>query len=95
MLRATLKTLRVADDPPTSVPGVGAVTGHTLIANLRELGQLERARPKKVALIACMRPLLSILSAIMRTKIVLHESNESRFGNPCARLSPIRPQGLI
>ena len=111
----------------TSVPGIGDVTAHTLIADLPELGQLdrrrlaalvgvapinrdsgqmrgkrtiaggrsdvrnalymatlsairwnpiisqhykslvERGRPKKVALVACMRRLLGILNAIMRT----------------------------
>lgn len=120
---------RAADDLLRSVPGVGEVTAHTLIADLPELGQLdrrrlaalvgvapinrdsgqmrgrrtiaggrtdvrnalymatlaatrwnpviskhyqslvERGRPKKVALIACMRRLLGILNAIMRTKI--------------------------
>ena len=119
---------RAADDLLTSVPGVGDVTAHTLIADLPELGQLdrrriaalvgvapinrdsgqmrgkrtiaggrsdvrsalymatlsairwnpviskhyrslvERGRPKKVALIACMRRLLGILNAIVRTK---------------------------
>lgn len=119
---------RIADDLLTSVPGVGDVTAHTLIADLPELGQLdrrriaalvgvapinrdsgqmrgkrtiaggrsdvrsalymaalsairwnpviskhyrslvERGRPKKVALIACMRRLLGILNAIVRTK---------------------------
>lgn len=119
---------RVADNLLTSVPGVGDVTAHTLIADLPELGQLdrrrvaalvgvapvnrdsgqmrgkrtiaggradvrnalymatlaatrwnpviskhyqclvERGRPKKVALIACMRRLLGILNAIIRTK---------------------------
>jgi transposase len=119
---------RAADDLPTSVPGVGDVTAHTLIADLPELGQLdrrrvaalvgvapinrdsgqmrgkrtiaggrasvrnalymatlsairwnavisedykslvERGRPKKVALVACMRRLLGILNAIIRTK---------------------------
>lgn len=119
---------RAADGLLTSVPGVGDVTAHTLIADLPELGQLdrrriaalvgvapinrdsgqmrgkrtisggrsdvrsalymatlsairwnpviskhyqslvERGRPKKVALIACMRRLLSILNAIVRTK---------------------------
>lgn len=119
---------RAADDLLTSVPGVGGVTAHTLIADLPELGQLdrrrlaalvgvapinrdsgqmrgrrtiaggrtdvrnalymatlsairwnpviskhyqnlvERGRPKKVALVACMRRLLGILNAIMRTK---------------------------
>jgi transposase len=119
---------RAADDLLTSVPGVGDVTAHTLIADLPELGRLdrrrvaalvgvapvnrdsgqmrgkrtiaggradvrralymaalsairwnpiisqhykslvERGRPKKVALIACMRRLLGILNAIMRTK---------------------------
>ena len=119
---------RVADDLLTSVPGVGDVTAHTLIADLPELGQLdrrriaalvgvapvnrdsgqmrgkrtiaggrtdvrnalymatlsatrwnpvigqhyrslvERGRPKKVALVACMRRLLGILNAIIRTK---------------------------
>src|SRR3984885_2607500 len=119
---------RAADDLLTSVPGVGDVTAHTLIADLPDLGQLdrrrvaalvgvapvnrdsgqmrgkrtiaggradvrsalymaalsairwnpiisqhykslvERGRPKKVALIACMRRLLGILNAIMRTK---------------------------
>jgi len=29
---------------------------------------VERGRPKKVALVACMRRLLGILNAIMRTK---------------------------
>jgi transposase len=112
----------------TSVPGVGGVTAHTLIADLPELGQLdrrriaalvgvapvnrdseqmpgrtaitggrvgmrnalymsalsatrwnpvisqhykglaERGRPKKVALVACMRCFLGILNAIVRTK---------------------------
>jgi transposase len=119
---------RAADDLLTSVPGVGDVTAHTLIADLPELGQLdrrriaalvgvapvnrdsgqmrgrrtiaggradvrnalymatlsatrwnpvirqhyrnlvERGRPKKVALVACMRRLLGILNAIVRTK---------------------------
>ena len=119
---------RAADDLLTSVPGVGDVTAHTLIADLPELGQLdrrriaalvgvapvnrdsgqmrgkrtiaggrtdvrnalymatlvatrwnpvirahyksliERGRPKKVALVACMRRLLGILNAIIRTK---------------------------
>jgi len=119
---------RAADDLLTSVPGVGGVTAHTLIADLPELGQLdrrrvaalvgvapvnrdsgqmrgkrtiaggradvrsalymatlsairwnpiiskhdkslvERGRPKKVALVACMRRRLGILNATMRTK---------------------------
>jgi transposase len=119
---------RAADDLLTSVPGVGDVTSHTLIADLPELGQLDRrriaalvgvapinrdsgqmrgrrtiaggridvrnvlfmatltatrwnpvisrhyqalvdrGRPKKVALVACMRRLLGILNAIIRTK---------------------------
>jgi transposase len=119
---------RATDDLLTSVPGVGDVTAHTLIADLPELGQLdrrriaalvgvapvnrdsgqmrgrrtiaggrvdvrnalymatlsatrwnpvisqhyrslvERGRPKKVALVACMRRLLGILNAIIRTK---------------------------
>jgi transposase len=119
---------RAADDLLTSVPGVGDVTAHTLIADLPELGQLdrrrvaalvgvapinrdsgqmrgkrtiaggranvrnalymvtlsairwnavisehykslvERGRPKKGALIACMRRLLGILNAVIRTK---------------------------
>ena len=118
---------RAADNLLTSVPGVGDVTAHTLIADLPELGQLDRrrvaalvgvapvnrdsgqlrgkraiaggrigvrnalymatlsavrwnpviskhykglvdrGRPKKVALVACMRRLLGILNAIMRT----------------------------
>jgi transposase len=118
---------RAADDLLTSVPGVGDVTSRTLIADLPELGQLdrrriaalvgvapvnrdsgqmrgrrtiaggrtdvrnalymatlsatrwnpiisqhykslvERGRPKKVALVACMRRLLGILNAIIRT----------------------------
>lgn len=117
-----------ADDLLTSVPGVGNVTARTLIADLPELGRLDRrrlaalvgvapinrdsgqmrgkrtiaggrtdvrtalymatlsairwnpiisnhyralvgrGRPKKVALIACMRRLLGILNAMMRTK---------------------------
>jgi len=120
---------RATDDLLTSVPGVGDVTAHTLIADLPELGQLdrrrvaalvgvapvnrdsgqmrgkrtitggragvrgalymatlsairwnpviskhygslvERGRPKKVALVACMRRLLGILNAIIRTQI--------------------------
>ena len=119
---------RAADDLLTSVPGVGDVTARTLIADLPELGRLdrrriaalvgvapvnrdsgqmrgrrtiaggrstvrnvlymatlcatrwnsvisqhykslvERGRPKKVALVACMRRLLGILNAILRTK---------------------------
>jgi len=119
---------RAADHLLTSVPGVGDVTARTLIADLPELGQLdrrrlaalvgvapinrdsgqmrgkrtiaggrtdvrntlymatltavrwnpviskhyqslvERGRPKKVALVACMRRLLGILNAIMRTR---------------------------
>ena len=119
---------RAADDLLTSVPGVGDVTSRTLIADLPELGQLdrrriaalvgvapvnrdsgqmrgrrtiaggradvrsalymatlsatrwnpvisrhykslvERGRPKKVALVACMRRMLGILNAILRTK---------------------------
>jgi transposase len=119
---------RAADDLLTSVPGIGDVTSRTLIADLPELGQLdrrriaalvgvapvnhdsgkmrgrrtiaggrtdvrnalymatlsatrwnavisqhykslvERGRPKKVALVACMRRLLGILNAIIRTK---------------------------
>lgn len=119
---------RAADHLLTSVPGIGDVTAHTLIADLPELGQLDRrrvaalvgvapinrdsgqmrgkrtiaggrvevrnalymatlaatrwnpvinkhyhglvdrGRPKKVALVACMRRLLGILNAIMRTK---------------------------
>ena len=119
---------RAADNLLTWVPGVGDVTAHTLIADLPELGQLdrrriaalvgvapinrdsgqmrgkrtiaggrsdvrnalymatlsairwnpviskhyrslvERGRPKKVALVACMRRLLGILNAIVRTK---------------------------
>jgi transposase len=119
---------RAADDLLTSVPGVGDVTAHTLIADLPELGQLdrrrvaalvgvapvnrdsgqmrgkrniaggraevrnalymatlsairwnpviskhykslvERGRPKKVALVACMRRLLGILNAMIRSK---------------------------
>jgi len=119
---------RAADDLLTSVPGIGDITAHTLIADLPELGYLDRRRvaalvgvapinrdsgqmrgkrtiaggrievrnalymatlsatrwnpvisghykdlvsrglPKKVALVACMRRLLGILNAIMRTK---------------------------
>jgi transposase len=118
---------RAADDLLTSVPGVGDVTSRTLIADLPELGKLdrrriaalagvapvnrdsgqmrgrrtiaggrpdvrsalymatlsatrwnpnisqhykglvERGRPKKVALVACMRRLLGILNAIIRS----------------------------
>jgi transposase len=119
---------RAADDLLTSVPGIGEITARTLIADLPELGFLDRrriaalvgvapinrdsgqmrgrrtiaggradvrcalymatlsatrwnpiisqhykalvarGRPKKVAIIACMRRLLGILNAIMRTK---------------------------
>ena len=119
---------RATDDLLTSVPGVGDVTARTLIADLPELGKLDRrciaalvgvapvnrnsgqmrgrrtiaggrtvvrnvlymaslsairwnpvikqhydalvkrGRPKKVALVACMRRLLGILNAIIRTK---------------------------
>ncbi len=119
---------RAADDLLTSVPGVGDVTARTLIAELPELGQLDRrrlaalvgvapinrdsgqrrghraiaggrsavrrvlfmatlvairwnpvleahyrqlvarGRPKKVALVACMRRLLAILAAILRSQ---------------------------
>lgn len=118
---------RAAEDLLTSVPGIGDVTARTLIANLPELGRLDRrriaalvgvapvnrdsglwrghraiaggrhavrktlfmatlaavrwnrvlkaqydrlvarGRPKKVALVACMRRLLTILNAIIRT----------------------------
>ena len=120
---------REKEDLLTSVPGVGAVTARTLIAELPELGQLDRrklaalvgvapfnrdsglwrgrrmigggrtsvrnalymaalaatrwnpviraayrrlvarGRPKKVALVACLRRLLTILNAILRDKI--------------------------
>ena len=119
---------RVTEDLLTSVPGIGDITAQTLIADLPELGSIdrrrivalvgvapvnrdsgqmrgrrtiaggrtevrnvlymavlsaiqwnpiikshyrrlvERGRPKKVALIACMRRLLGILNAILRTK---------------------------
>jgi transposase len=119
---------RAADDLLTSVPGIGDVTARTLIAELPELGQLDRrriaalvgvapvnrdsgqwrghraiaggrvgvrntlfmatlsairwnpvirdhyarlvdaGRPKKLAIIACLRHLLTILDAILRTK---------------------------
>jgi transposase len=119
---------REKEDLLTSVPGVGAVTARTLIAELPELGQLDRrklaalvgvapfnrdsgqwrghrmigggrtsvrnalymaalaatrwnpviraayrrfvarGRPKKVALVACLRRLLTILNAILRDK---------------------------
>ena len=119
---------RSADDLLTSVPGIGEVTSHTLIAALPELGHIDRRRiaalvgvapinrdsgqmrgrrviaggrtevrsvlymatlsaaqwnpvisqhyqsllerglPKKVALVACMRRLLGILNAILRTR---------------------------
>jgi transposase len=119
---------RVADDLLTSVPGIGDVTSRTLIAELPELGHIDRRRiaalvgvapinrdsgqmrgrrtiaggraevrstlymatlsaarwnpvirrhyqalverglPKKVALVACMRRLLGILNAILRTQ---------------------------
>jgi transposase len=118
---------QAADDLLTSVPGIGGVTARTLIAELPELGRLDRrriaalvgvapinrdsglrrgrraiaggrttvrnalfmatlvatrwnpvikahytqltrrGRPKKVAIIACMRRLLGILNAIIRT----------------------------
>ena len=118
---------RAADDLLTSVPGIGAITSRTLIADLPELGRLDRrriaalvgvapinrdsgqmrghraiaggrtavrnvlymatlvatrwnpvikahyarivqaGRPKKLAIVACMRHLLTILNAIMRT----------------------------
>jgi transposase len=118
---------RAAEDLLTSVPGIGDITARTLIADLPELGRLdrrriaalvgvapvnrdsgslrghkaiaggrtgvrkvlymatlsairwnpiikdhyrqlvERGRPKKVALIACLRRLLGILNAIVRT----------------------------
>jgi transposase len=118
---------RAADDLLTSVPGIGDVTSRTLIAELPELGRLDRrriaalvgiapvnrdsgqmrghraiaggrtavrnvlfmatltairwnpvikahyaqltgrGRPKKVAIVACMRRLLGILNAIIRT----------------------------
>jgi len=119
---------RVAEDLLTSVPGVGDVTARTLIAELPELGALDRrriaalvgvapvnrdsgqwrghraisggrvavrntlfmatlsairwnpairphylrlvadGRPKKVAIVACIRHLLTILNAILRTR---------------------------
>ena len=118
---------RAADELLTSVPGIGDITARTLIAELPELGQLDRrriaalvgvapikrdsgqmrghptiaggrtnvrnvlfmatlaatrwnrvirshyaqlvarGRPKKIALVACMRRLLGILNAILRT----------------------------
>src|SRR6266404_5768330 len=66
-----------------STPGVGPVLSRTLIGELPELGTLPRKQiaalvgvaplardsgtPKKVALTACMRKLLTILNAMMRT----------------------------
>jgi len=133
---------RAADDLLTSVPGVGDVTAHTLIADLPELGQLDRrrvaalvgvapvnrdsgqmrgkrtiaggrtdvrnalymatlsairwnpiigkhyqclvdrGRPKKVALVACMRRLLGILNAIMRTHCCPVKSQVDSIGYP-------------
>jgi transposase len=118
---------RAAEDLLTSVPGVGGITAHTLIAELPELGRLDRRRiaalvgvallnrdsgawrgqraiaggraavrntlfmatltairwnpairahytrlvatgkPKKLAIVACIRHLLTILNAILRT----------------------------
>jgi transposase len=118
---------RAAEDLLTSVPGVGGITAHTLIAELPELGRLDRrriaalvgvaplnrdsgawrghraiaggraavrntlfmatltairwnpairahytrlvaaGRPKKLAIVACIRHLLTILNAILRT----------------------------
>jgi transposase len=123
---------REAEDFLTSVPGIGGVTARTLIAELPELGTLDRrrlaalvgvapvnqdpglkrgyraiaggrasvrnalfmatlvavrwnpllrthyvallsrGRPKKVALIACIRRLVSILNAILKTKTPWH-----------------------
>lgn len=120
---------RAADDLLQSVPGIGAVASRTLIAEMPELGRLDRraaaaliglapvnrdsgqmrghrtiaggrttvrnvlfmatlsairwnpvlkphyqqliqrGRPKKVAIVACMRRLLGILNAILRAKI--------------------------
>jgi len=119
---------RAAEDLLTSVPGVGDVTARTLIADLPELGRLDRrriaalvgvaplnrdsgqwrghraiaggrtavrntlfmatltairwnpairahytrlvaaGRPKKLAIVACIRHLLTILNAILRTQ---------------------------
>ena len=38
------------------------------VINKHYHGLVDRGRPKKVALVACMRRLLGILNAIMRTK---------------------------
>jgi transposase len=131
---------RAMDDFLTSVPGVGEITARTLIADLPELGQLDRrriaalagvapvnrdsgqmrgrrsvaggrgdvrgvlfmatlaaarwnpvirqhdralvarGRPKKVALVACMRRPLTILNAMIRTKTAWRTVKGSAHG---------------
>jgi len=66
-----------------SVPGIGKVVSSSLLIELPELGRLNRrqivafyqrlldaGKAKKVALVACMRKLITILNAMMRTMII-------------------------
>lgn len=51
---------------------MGPVVSRTLLADVPELGRLNRrqiaaGKPKKVALTACMRKVLTILNAMIRT----------------------------
>lgn len=67
---------RAKKDLLRSVPGVGRVLATTLLADLPELGRLNRkeiarrlvasGKPKKVALVAAMRKLLVVLNAMVR-----------------------------
>jgi transposase len=88
-LEADLTTLirstpiwREADELLRSVPGVGPVTSCALIADLPELGHLDRRRiaalaglapvarghPGKIAVTAAMRKLLTILNTMLRDR---------------------------
>lgn len=111
---------RAKEDLPRTAPGVGPVVSRTLLAELPELGQLNRkqiaalvgvapfardsrtrrgkravwggrasvravlymgalvaaGKPKKVALIACMRKLLTILNAMMRTNTMWNHTSQ-------------------
>ena len=69
---------RAADDLLTSVPGVGDVTAHTLIADLPELGRLDRRR---IAALVGVAP-INRDSGQMRGKRTI-AGGRSDVRNPC------------